>query len=80
MSLCDWSSDVCSSDLGVRDNAKYSPDTLYALDYIIKTSPVKLFSFEVKDEILNQLVSIGKDTVRYNIDIPLKSAEILDTI
>ena len=65
---------------GVRDNAKYSPDTLYALDYIIKTSPVKLFSFEVKDEILNQLVSIGKDTVRYNIDIPLKSAEILDTI
>ena len=65
---------------GVRDNAKYSPDTLYALDYILKTSPAKLYSFDVKEDILDQLISIGKDTIRYNIDIPLKSAEILETI
>ena len=65
---------------GVRDNATYEADTLYALDYILKTEPIKLYRFSVKENILEELVAIGKDTVRYSIDIPLKSAEILDTL
>ena len=65
---------------GVKDNATYESDTLYALDYIIKTPAAKLYSFSVKENILNELVSIGRDTVRYSIDSPLKSAEILDSL
>ena len=65
---------------GVRDNARYEKDTLYTLDHIIKTPPAKLFNFSVKENILSELTAIAKDAVRYSIDIPLKSAEILDTI
>ena len=65
---------------GVRDNATYKADTLYALDYILKTEPAKLYSFSVKENILEELVAVGKDTVRYSIDVPLKSAEILETL
>ena len=65
---------------GVRDNARYEKDTIYTLDHIIKTPAAKLFNFSVKENILSELSSIAKDAVRYSIDIPLKSAEILDTI
>lgn len=65
---------------GVRDNARYLEDTLFTLDHILKTPPAKLYNFGVKEEILSELEQIAKDTVRYSIDIPLKSAEILDTL
>ena len=65
---------------GVRDNARFAPDTLYAVDYIVNTPPAKLFSFDVKPDILGELVLVGRDAVRYNIDVPIKSAEILDDL
>ena len=65
---------------GVMANKKYKDDTLFALDYILNTVPEKLYKFTVKDEILMQLIEIGSDTVRKCIDMPIKSAEVLNTL
>jgi len=65
---------------GVNSTKKYNSDTIVALDYILKTSPEKLYSFAVKEDILAQLIEIGTDTVRHCIDVPLKSAEVLNTL
>jgi len=59
---------------------KYLPDTLYALEYVLKTGPEKLYSFNVKEEVLLQLSEIGEDTVRRCVDTTLKSADILKTL
>lgn len=53
-------------------------DTKYAVDYIVRTAAEKLYSFTVSDEVLAQLVNIGKQTVRETVDAPLKSLEILN--
>lgn len=65
---------------GIKNNAKYLNDTLSALDYILKTPSAKLYSFNVKDNVLEELVAIGNDTVRFSVDVPLKSAELLDSL
>jgi len=65
---------------GLRDNAKYDKDTIYTVDYILRTPSVGLYSFSVKDNILKELITIGNDIVRYSIDQPLKSAQILETL
>lgn len=66
--------------LGVRENKNYKGDTLAALDYILKTPAVKLYSFEVKPDILDELADIGKETIKHCVDISLKSAEVLETL
>lgn len=65
---------------GVRENKNYKGDTLAALDYILKTPAVKLYSFEVKPDILDELADIGKETIKHCVDISLKSAEVLETL
>ncbi len=65
---------------GVKENKKYEQDTLAALDYILKTSAAKLYSFNVAESIMLELVSIASDAVKHSIDIPLNTAEILKTL
>lgn len=65
---------------GVNASKKYDADTLFALEYILKTGPEKLYSFTVKDNVLAQLMEIGSDTVRRCIEAPIKSAEVLNTL
>ena len=65
---------------GVRNNTTYLKDTLLTLDHILKIAPVKLYGFSVSDEVLDELISIGKDTIRHCVDATLKSAELLDSL
>lgn len=58
----------------------YCDDTGYALDYISRTSPVSVYSFGVNDKVLKELAHIGETLIRRHIDVPLKSAQILDTL
>lgn len=65
---------------GPSDNKKYNSDTLYAIDFIKKTSSSKLFSFGVSEEVLEELSSIGKELIKKRVDSSLKSAQILETL
>ena len=65
---------------GPRDNARYKEATLYAVDYIVKSSIEKLYTFTVKPENLKELEEIAADTCRQTMDYPFKSLEILNTL
>lgn len=65
---------------GVKQGRDYNPDTMAALDYIIKTAPAKLYTFEVKEEVLIQLEQIARDVIKHSIDAPLKTVELLETL
>lgn len=65
---------------GPADINKYNSDTVYTLEYIKNTSVVKLYSFGVSEEVLGELIKIGKEAVKKYVDVPLKSAQILETL
>lgn len=71
---------MIQGEFGVKDNTKYDESTLYTLEFLRKTAAEKIYTFSVKDNILDELKEIAKDAVRYSIDRPLKSAEILSTL
>ena len=59
---------------------KMNTSTLHAVQYIESSAPNKLFSFTVKDEILDELEYICTDYLNRHIDRPLKSLEVLKEI
>ena len=71
---------MIQGEFGVKDSTKYDESTLYTLEFLRKTAAEKIYTFSVKDNILDELKEIAKDAVRYSIDRPLKSAEILSTL
>lgn len=70
---------VCSECMnGVRDGMRLNTSTLYAMQFIISSPVEKLYTFAVKDEVLEEL---GKVMKRYNevyVDKKFKSLEILE--
>ncbi|MCR5798554.1 MAG: DNA repair protein RecO [Lachnospiraceae bacterium] len=71
---------MLQGEFRVRDNARYSDDTMYTLDHIAGTRPAAMYNFNVSDKVLDELTEIGKDTIRYCVDVSLKSAQILETL
>jgi len=71
---------MLQGEFRVRDNARYSDDTLYTLEHIARTGPAAMYKFNVSDKVLEELTEIGKDTIRYCVDVSLKSAQILETL
>lgn len=65
---------------GIKQGKTYLADTLKALDFILKVAPAKLYSFEVKEEVLLELADIARETIKHSIDVPLKTVELLDTL
>lgn len=59
---------------------KYLDSTEFAVEYIMNSSIEKLYTFNVTDEVLNELRSIGTWTRKHCLMGRFKSLEILDTL
>ena len=65
---------------GVRENNKYKNATLYTVDFIVKSSIEKLYTFTVKDDVLKELCEIATKARVQSMNTTFKSLEILDTL
>lgn len=69
---------------GMPDSAvgerKYLDSTHYAVEYIMNSSIEKLYTFNVTDEVLDELRWIGTWTRKHCLPGRFKSLEILDTL
>lgn len=65
---------------GVSGDRKYLDSTHYAVEYILNSRIEKLYTFNVTDEVLNELRSIGTWTRKHCLTGKFKSLEILDTL
>lgn len=54
--------------------------TLYTIQYIVETDVSKLYTFQVSDEVLRQLVQVCKKYRKHCMDKDFKSLSILETI
>ena len=64
-------------DFAAADSRKVDTSTLHAVQYIESSAVNKLFSFSVKDEILEELEYVSNDYLKKHVDKPMKSLEIL---
>ena len=69
---------------GVPDSVvgerKYLDSTYYAVEYIINSSIEKLYTFNVTEEVLNELRDIGTWTRKHCLMGRFKTLELLDTL
>ena len=65
---------------GVPKNRQLLPSTLHALNHIAGSDIEHLYTFAVKDEVLNELSDLAQIYMKRFVDRPLKSLEILDTV
>ena len=65
---------------GVRKDITYLESTLFTIDFIVKSSVEKLYTFAVKDEVLEELSKIADMTVKKTMHYQFKSVEILDSL
>ena len=63
---------------GVDTRKQYNNATLYAIDFIVKSSIEKLYTFTVTEEVINELVQIATYARQLIINNNFKSLEILD--
>ena len=66
--------------VAVSGERKYLDSTHYAVEYIINSSIEKLYTFNVTDEVLNELRSIGTWTRKHCLMGRFKTLELLDTL
>ena len=66
--------------IGTNQGRKYLDSTRYAVEYIMNTGIEKLYTFNVTDEVLAELRSIGNWTRKHCLMGRFKSLEILDTL
>lgn len=64
----------------VRDGVWLLPSTLYTMQYIISSPVEKLYTFVVKEEVLEQLGKVMGAYMDTYVDKRFKSLEILETI
>ena len=65
---------------GISEGRKYLDSTYYTVEYIMNSSIEKLYTFNVTDEVLSELISIGNRTRKCCLQGKFKSLEILDTL
>ena len=65
---------------GPRRGVQYSDSALYALDYLFRTSPAKIYTFGVKPEVLEELEKYAKWLCARTWDHRFKSLEILEVL
>jgi len=72
---------LCSEcDKGVYDGICLHPSTLYAMQYIIGTPVEKLYTFNVTDEVLEELEFVTRKYMDTYVDKNFKSLEILEQL
>ena len=64
---------------GVTENSKYKEAALYAVDFIVKSSIEKLYTFKLTDDALMQLCEIATTSRKYAMHTSFKSLEILES-
>lgn len=64
----------------VQDGVRLLPSTLYTMQYIISSPVEKLYTFVVKEEVLEQLGKVMRGYMDVYVDKRFKSLEILETI
>lgn len=65
---------------GIKQKDSFMESTVYTIDYIVKTPVEKLFSFQVKPEVLQELGTFSREMCKRMIDRNFKSLEILENI
>ena len=65
---------------GVPKEDKLLESTVYALQFIEKTGLEKLYTFTVKEEVLEELQAVAEKYRRRFMDRPFKSLQILETL
>ena len=65
---------------GVPESRKYLDSTYYAVDYIMNSSIERLYTFNVTDDVLDELRLIGTWTRKNCMQGRFKTLEILDTL
>lgn len=70
----------CECDRGIYDGMKLNPSTLYAMQYIIGTPVEKLYTFNVSEEVLQELIYVIEKYMDTYVDKNFKSLEILETL
>lgn len=65
---------------GIPSDLKLLDGTRYTIDFIIKTPVERLFTFAVKDEVLDELIIISTNYMAKHVDRRFKSLETLETI
>ena len=65
---------------GPRKGADYLDSTLYALDFLFRTPPAKVYTFGVKPEVLRELESYAKWLTGRAWDHRFQSLEILELL
>jgi DNA repair protein RecO (recombination protein O) len=66
--------------MGIRESDRLSESATYAVDYIMRTPPEKLFTFSVKTEVLEQLRHYCSKICKLTMERNFKSLEILENI
>ncbi len=64
----------------VKDGRELLPSTLYTMQYIVSSSIEKLYTFLVKDEVLEELSAVVTEYFEEYVGKRFKSLEILETI
>ena len=65
---------------GPRRGEKYLDATLYALDFLFRTPPAKIFTFGVKPEVLGELESYARWLIGRTWDHKFRSLQILEVL
>ena len=60
------------------DASLYEESTVYAMDFIYKTSVERLYTFTVSESVLSQMMLIAKNLIKRFVDRPLKSLELIE--
>lgn len=72
---------VCSECSGsVTDGKKLLPSTLYTMQFIIATPVEKLYTFVVKEEVLEELAEVAGEYMERYVGKKFKSLEILNMV
>ena len=72
---------VCSECMkDVRDGMSLDPSTLYSMQYIESSQIEKLYTFVVKENVLEELARVMKRYTDVYVDKRFKSLEILETL
>ncbi len=65
---------------GPERGVDYRPATLYTLEYLWRTPVVKLFSFSVTEDVLQELIAFSNHLVRKTFRHEFVSLQVLDVI
>ncbi len=65
---------------GIPNNRKLLPGTIHTISFIAETPPLKVFLFQVNDEVLLEFTSLTKDYVRNFMNVRFRSLEIMKEI